>query len=111
MRQHRPVNLLQHVEPQVNRVVGPDAEDVGVERRVVKFAQRQSVGDDGLPTRMRVRQNVRGFEQLNMPQTADGAVLRASPQDRPAEGVLVEPEREPLRPPRSRGDTRARACS
>ena len=59
MFQHRPVDLLQHVEPQVHRVVGPDAEDVGVEGSVVELAERQAVGDDCLPSWVSVWQDMR----------------------------------------------------
>ena len=77
----------------------------------MELAERQAIGDDSLSPWMRVWQDMGRLQQLHMPQPAERAALRVGSQDPLTEGVLVKSEREPLRQPRSRGDTRARACS
>jgi len=65
--QHRAVNLLQHVHPHLDHVIGPHADDVRVERRVVQLAQRQAVRHQRLAFEMGVSDDVGRFEQFLMP--------------------------------------------
>jgi hypothetical protein len=62
--QHRTVYLVEHVQPDLDLIVRPDSENVRVEGRVVKFAQRQPIRNDGMSLRGPVWQDVRGFEKL-----------------------------------------------
>jgi hypothetical protein len=59
---HWAIDLLQHVEPNLDFQVWSDAKDVGVEGGVMEFAERQSVSDDWLSSWMPVWQNVRRIE-------------------------------------------------
>ena len=43
MLEHRPVDLLQHVEAHRDLEVGRDADNVGVERSVMQLAEREAV--------------------------------------------------------------------
>jgi hypothetical protein len=47
MLEHRPVDLLQHVEAHRDPEVGRDADDIGVERGVMQLAEREVVGKGG----------------------------------------------------------------
>ena len=60
--QHRSVDLLEDVRTDLDLQVGPDAEDVPVERRMVDLAERESVGDDRLTSGVAIRQDVGGVE-------------------------------------------------
>ena len=62
--EHRPVDLLQHVEAHRDLEVGRDADDVGVERGVVQFAEREAVGNHRLAERVALREDVGGFAEL-----------------------------------------------
>jgi hypothetical protein len=60
--QHRSVDLLEDVRTDLDLQVGPDAEDVPVERCMVDLAERESVGDDRLTSGVAIRQDVGGIE-------------------------------------------------
>ena len=47
MTKHRPVALVQDVATNLDHVVRSHAKDVSVERRVMQFAEREAVGNDG----------------------------------------------------------------
>ena len=89
--QHRPVNLLEHVQADLDLVVGPDAEDLRIERGVVQLAEREAVWNDRMPLRMPVWQNVRGLEEFLMPQMAHCAMRVVCREDALAERLLVQP--------------------
>ena len=73
MLEHRPVDLLQHVEAHRDLEVGRDADDVGVERGVMQRAEREAVGNYRLAGRVAIREDVGGLQQLVMAESADGA--------------------------------------
>ena len=75
MLEHRPVDLLQHVEAHRDLEVGRDANDVGVERGVMQLAEREAVGNHRLTERVDIREDVGGLQQLVMAEPADGAAL------------------------------------
>jgi hypothetical protein len=62
--EHRPVDLLQHVEAHRDLEVGRDADDVGVERGVMQLAEREAVGNHRLAERVAIREDVGGLQQL-----------------------------------------------
>jgi len=62
--QHRSVRFFEDVVPEFDDTVGPNAEDVRVERSVVQAAQRETVRNDWEPLWMAVRQDVRGLEHV-----------------------------------------------
>ncbi len=68
-----------------------DAEQLRIERCVVKFAQRESVRNDRRAKRVAVRQNVRRIQELLSPEAADRAVLVVGRDHPMAECFLVEP--------------------
>ncbi len=49
MLEHRPVDLLQHIEGHGDLEVGRDADEVAVEGGVVELAEREAVGMTGSP--------------------------------------------------------------
>jgi|SRR6516164_1301327 hypothetical protein len=59
----------------LNSVIGVDADQVGVESRVMELGQRQSVRDDRLPKLLVcIHDDVRGIEQLGFGQMRDPAM-------------------------------------
>ena len=90
MLKHRPVDFLQHVEAHGDLEVGRDADEVAVEGRVVELAEREAVGNDRLPQRMAVREDVSGFQQLVMAEPADGAALLVGAEHALAKAPLVQ---------------------
>jgi hypothetical protein len=65
--EHRAVRLAQDIQPKVYHEIRADTEDVAIEGRVVKLAERDSIGHDGLTPRIAVGQDVGGLEQLQVP--------------------------------------------
>ncbi len=66
-------DTAQHVEAHGDLEVGRDADEIAVEGGVVELAEREAVGNDRLPQRMAVGEDVSGFQQLAMAEPADGA--------------------------------------
>lgn len=64
MLQHRAIRFLKNVKSDLDSIVRPDAQDVAVERRVMKFAKRQTIWHDCETLRMPIRENVRRLEQF-----------------------------------------------
>ena len=54
-------------------MVGTDAQDVGVEGRMVDLAQRQTVDDDRLAVLVSISQDVCCVEKLRVSQATHGA--------------------------------------
>ncbi|MCX5797005.1 MAG: hypothetical protein NTY77_16050 [Elusimicrobia bacterium] len=57
---------------------------------MMKVAQGQAVGDDGLASGVAVRKDVGGVEELLVAQSADGALFLIGFEDALAEGSLVD---------------------
>jgi hypothetical protein len=74
MDQHRTVGFFEHVMTHLDLVVGSNRHQVGVEGRVVKGAQRDSVRHRRRAKRFTITDDVGGLEKLVVPETADGAV-------------------------------------
>ena len=90
--QHGPVLLLQHVPPHVNPAVPRYAHDVRVVGAVVDLAEAEPVGDFRATALVAIRKDVRGVEQLAVPEPAHGALAQQSQDlvrspDRALEGV------------------------
>jgi hypothetical protein len=64
VKQHRTVDFAKDVLSNFDDEVGPDADDVVVEGGVMQFAQGNPVGNDGITTRVSVRNDVGSVEQL-----------------------------------------------
>ena len=90
MLKHRSVDLFEHVEAHLDLEVGCDSDDVGVERRMMKLAEREAVGDDRLAPRMAIRKDVRGFQQFVMAEPANGAAHLIGVEHALAEAPLVQ---------------------
>jgi len=104
MLEHRPVDLLQHVEADRDLEVGRDADDVGVERGVMQLAEREAVGNHRLAERVNIRKDVSGPQQFVMAESADGAALLVSTEHALAKATLVQAlsdHRGDILPPRS----------
>jgi hypothetical protein len=91
MEQHGTIRFLKHIPADLDHVVRPDAENMRVERGVVQLAERKTVRNDRLASRVTVRQDVRGLEQLAMSQTADAAAQPIGVKNTFAERRLVHP--------------------
>src|SRR3954469_2965524 len=74
VNEHGAVVLLEYVGADLNAEVACHAEDIRIERAVVKRAECHSVRDDGFTKRVPIREYVRGFEQFLVTQAANGAV-------------------------------------
>jgi hypothetical protein len=62
--EHRPVVVAEKPQTQFDRQVRADAQDVPVEGGVVEGADRQPIGHAGLATRVTIRQDVGGGQEL-----------------------------------------------
>ncbi len=62
MHEHRPIDLVQDVSPDLYSIVRAYAEDIAIERRMMQTAQRQSIWYDGLRARVVVRKDVRSVK-------------------------------------------------
>jgi hypothetical protein len=82
--------LEEHVGPDMNLVVGADAEDVHVVRRVVDLAESESVRNLGESALVTVLKNVRGVEEVIMSEPADRAARAVRMNDELSESVLME---------------------
>jgi len=74
----------------VDVVVGRDAYEVLVEGAVVDRAQAQPVGDDGLPGRIGVPENVRRVEQACLLEPADCTLVAVRGEHPSTEAGLVK---------------------
>jgi len=90
MLEHRAVDLLQDVEAHSDLEVGRDADEVAVEGGVMELAEREAVGNDRLPQGMAVGEDVGGFQQLVMADSADGAALLIGAEHALAKAPLVQ---------------------
>jgi hypothetical protein len=79
--EHGTVFLLQHVDPNLDFQIGPNAENVSIERCVVERAQRQAVRDDRKSVGVAIRKNVRGVEKLLVPEPADRTLIAIGAQN------------------------------
>lgn len=90
MLQHRSVDFFEHVKAHLDAVIGMDADDVRVECRVMDFTERQPVGDLRLPFGIAVRDDVRGLQQLVVPQATNRAMFAVDFQHSLVERLPVE---------------------
>lgn len=78
--QDGPVLFTEHVRANLDDEIGPDAEEVRVERSVVELAERQPVGDDRVTPWMAIPQDASGVEPLLVTKPADGTPARTGAQ-------------------------------
>jgi len=103
MLEHRPVDLLQHVEAHRDLEVGRDADDVGVERGVMQLAEREAVGNHRLVEQVNIRKGVGGLQQRVMAEPTDGAALLVGTEHALTKAPLVQAlpdHRSHILPPR-----------
>jgi len=62
MFEHRPIPLFENVQPDLDHQVGANSQNVGIECRMMQFAESQSVGDDGSPQGVAVWKNLGSIE-------------------------------------------------
>lgn len=89
MHEHGPVDLLEHVATHLYCVVRPHPKDVRVECAMMEAAQRHAVRHDWFTMGMPVRQDMRGVEQLLVPEATDRAVFSICGEYAEAERFLV----------------------
>ena len=90
MNEHRPVDLLQDILPNLEHVVRCDAHDVRVKSRVMQFAEGNAVGDDSVAGRGGIADDVRSVEEFVALQSTDGAVTLIGIQYSLSELSLVQ---------------------
>jgi len=90
MSEHRAVRFREDVVRDDDPEVGLDPKEISVERRVVEFAQADSVRDARLAVGIGVRDDMRGIEEFGVLEVADGAVFSVGAEDAFAKGLLVE---------------------
>ena len=89
VHQRWPVLFSQQIGAHLHDVVGSNAEEVAVEGGVMELAQRQPVRD-GWFSLVGVGHDVRGVEQLRVPETAEGALAPVGVEDALPKRALVE---------------------
>jgi hypothetical protein len=90
MREHRAVGLVQNVLAELDREVRGDPQDVGIERGVVKLAQREAIRHDRFAARVPVRQDVGCLQQFAMAEPADRAAALIGLQDPEPKALLMD---------------------
>jgi len=60
--EHRFIALSQYVSAHLDLKVWRNSNDVGVECCMVQLTESEAVGNDRLPQRMTIGENVRGFQ-------------------------------------------------
>ena len=88
--EHRAVVFLKDVAAHLDRVVGSNAKEEAVERRMVQLAESDAVLDDGLPARLSVGDDVRGVQEFVVPQPAQRALLPIRFEHSLPEAALVQ---------------------
>jgi len=64
MDQHGTVGFVQNVLSDLDGMVGPNTDQVLVERSMMKLAESQAVGDCRLTPRVVIRENMGGVQEL-----------------------------------------------
>lgn len=90
MDEHRAIDFVQDILTNVDRVVGTNTEDVGIECRVMQFAERDAVGHARHPICRRVADDVRCVEEFLSLQPADCAGPMIGLEDSLPEFLLME---------------------
>jgi hypothetical protein len=90
MKEGRPVDLFEHVTPNLYDMVGPDPEYHVVEGSMMDRAHGNSVGDDGLAA-LSVFTNVSRVQQLRMAETAQRALARVRLEHPQTKKGLMKP--------------------
>jgi hypothetical protein len=91
MTQHRAVDLLEDVVPDLDDEVGPNPDYVTVEGGMVQFAHGHPVRDHRLTSRVAVGEDMGRVEQLDVVEPAQGARFPIGQQHPLAESQLMEP--------------------
>src|SRR5437879_6950150 len=91
MHEHRTICLLEHIEPNLDFQIGPHAEHVPIESRMMQGAECEAVRHDRAPAWMPVGQDVRRLEKFLMAEATDRAALTVRLQDSHAEALLMQP--------------------
>lgn len=60
--EHRSIDLLEQIVPNLDHIIWPDTKDLGVVRRVVNLAQRQSVPNRCDAAFMPIRDDMRSVQ-------------------------------------------------
>ena len=76
----------------VDAVIGVDADQVGIEGRMMDLRQRQAIRDDRLPKLLvRIHDDVSGIEQPRLGQMGDRTATSVGAQDGIPKRCLVQP--------------------
>lgn len=90
MDEHGAIDLMQHLEADLDDENGTDPDDVAIEGWMMELAQRQTVGNGWLSQRVTVGQDVRRVKELVVPEPADCAGLVIGAYNSLAELRLVK---------------------
>jgi hypothetical protein len=75
VNEHWAVRVVEHILPHLHDTVRRDPDEVPVEGSMMEIAEREAVWNGWHSARVRVRHNVRGFEQLVAPEPTHRAVM------------------------------------
>lgn len=89
--EHRPVDLAQHVGPDLDPKIRSYAQYVAVVCGVMDLAQREPVRYDGQPSWVTIGQDVGGIQQVGMPELAQRTPGPVRTQNPGSEDGLVQP--------------------
>lgn len=92
MYEHGSILLAQDILANFDRKVRTYADEVAVERCVMKAAQRKPVLDERVSSGLGVRNNVGGIEEFLMPETAERALALVCVEYALSEHPLMQPD-------------------
>ena len=90
MKEHRTVDFAKDVFPNLNDEIGPDADDVVVEGRVMQLAQGKAVGDYRIASRLSIRDDVCSVKQFFVTKLAKRACAAIRSEDSFTKACLMK---------------------
>jgi hypothetical protein len=88
--EHRPVDLVQDIQPNLDQTIGAHPEDVAVERGMMELAQGQPVRDLRVSSRIAIGHDVSGLQHFVLAQATNRAMLLIGNEHPLAKRLLVE---------------------
>ena len=81
VHQHGTVLLIEDIPSDLDDAVRTQSQEVLVKRRMVELTEADAVANDRLPTGLSIRDDVSRFQQVAMPQAAEGTLLPVGLED------------------------------
>jgi hypothetical protein len=89
VQQHGAINLIKYVWTDDNRQIGPNTENVPIERRMVQLAQSNAIHDDWR-TALRIRNNMSRLNELGPLQPTNCAMILVCGHDFESKAGLMD---------------------